>query len=55
MEKKARGNDHSNTEVSLLTGLQRGMNNKKELPKKYRKLSIDEALETAKQRLTAGY
>uniref|UniRef100_A0A3P9C3E3 Potassium channel, subfamily K, member 10a n=1 Tax=Maylandia zebra TaxID=106582 RepID=A0A3P9C3E3_9CICH len=38
-------------EVSQLTELQKGATNK--VPKKYSKLSIPEALETAKQRLTA--
>ncbi|TWW63296.1 hypothetical protein D4764_03G0003040 [Takifugu flavidus] len=40
-------------EVSLLTELSRGVNPRTEQPKKYNKLSIPEALETAKQRLTA--
>ncbi|TWW74420.1 hypothetical protein D4764_14G0004230 [Takifugu flavidus] len=40
-------------EVSLLTELSRGVNPRTERPKKYNKLSIPEALEAAKQRLTA--
>lgn len=51
IEKKAGGKNGTRMEVSQLLKLQRGMV-KKELPKKYSVLSLPEALETAKLKLT---
>lgn len=47
MVKKVRGQDHGSTEGSLPKGVM-----KKGVPKKYNKMFVPEALETAKQKPT---